>query len=447
MEELGRIIGEYFDGISPDAPFNLTVDEFLFDDFLEELKGSKGIPSGRVYSALGEVRCDFRGNKYMALAIASYQVVLFYRLGPDTSSNAYVQKISSSEAYEGLRGDDYWYGGRHTKAPADGEAYQEKLWALLKRSFRIKDIPEAKRWGDNDRYVQYPKSQNIFGEQPRTYRIKFADEFKRLGLEPNMGIRYEQFTKLVFRESRVSEFIKRIVFSFYCVWDGRSSDEIERKAAASTREREKKAKDKFRIELAPTPAFYMNGALVDHRQGRIPTYYLWKFGGSPAHIIRRGRHFIQDEDYKDWLPAGTQYIDPEEESLLLTEQNENDLPSGIKKAIGSGEIELLPAGRFSILILGFHDRKEYERLGPPVRPEPVFRLVGGLKARRNAYYPFALPAVQMTEDYREAYRSIFIDSREYPLEDGLCRIPEERLEARLRIPPCPAFPQHNGDRG
>ncbi len=428
LERLGRIIAEYFDEIKgQDEGYNLLVDEYLFDYFLERLEEKQKISRRRVFYALRDVKCNFHGNKYEALAIASYQVSIFYQLGSDTSQDAYTKKLISSEAYSNLHyPHDYWYQDTPRTAPEEGCAYQEKLWALLKKEFGIKDIPEPKAFHASGRYVQYPKSQNKLGEQPRTFRIKYVDKFIQLGLEPNMGITYEMFDELVFNGSMKPDFIKRLVFSLYGMWDGRSFNEIEKRIKVSAKERELQARNECFIQVEPEPKIFINRKELEIQKNRIPDVYLWGFSEFSDVAIHKGAYFIEDEEgYDDWLPT-RRLINPEDsEERVLIVANLGKLPHFIESAIAKGDVQKVKLGYYTILILEFKSRAEFEKIGIPLKRKPVFKLTGGLKVNGNTYYSFALPTVQLTEGQDKAkYKHVFIDSKKYPLSDGFFKIPE-----------------------
>lgn len=426
LEKLGLLIRNYFKYITPqNEKYNLCVDEFLFDNFLERLQTENEIQHKTVYSALRSAKCDFHGNPFIAMAIAAYQVVVFYTLDASTTSDAYNEKLFSSKAYNGMTYSDYWYDSSNS-APSEGEALQEKMWALLKRSFRINDIPNNMRFGARDRYVQYPKSQNILGSSMRTFRIQYADRFIQLNLEPNSGIAYETFEKLVFNRNQYfsNKMLRRLVFSFYCMWDGRTYHEILNHITKNNIEQ--KAKDEFLIQLQPEVRFFVNGQRLDLSKDKIDDKYLWKFNEN-KYLTRKASVFIKDNDYKDYLPLSkNKAVDIDEEILILSVQKE--FPQPVESLIESGKIEFLNMGKYSVLVLTDTNRDDLEMLGINVKPIPYLQLVGGLKLKRNTYYDFALPAIQLTDKISNkiTYKSIYIDLKEYPLKNGFCKI-EEKL--------------------
>ena len=213
-----------------------------------------------------------------------------------------------------------------------------------------------------------------------------------------------------------------MIFSFYCMWDGRSFSDILNRRKPITREQiEQKAKDEFLIQLEPEIKFYVNKTLVDLSKDKLNDKYLWKFD---EYFTRKGTYFIKDSDYNDWLPYN-RAIDAEEEVLILTTQEK--FPSYVENLRKTDEIEVLNAGLYKILILRLKNRESFENFRIPVKTQPYFSLVGGLKIRRNTYYSFALPSVVLTENKNDKtrYKSIYLDAKEYPIIDGIAQLPKE----------------------
>lgn len=423
LEKLGHIINDYFEYITPEnEEYNLCVDDFLFDTFLDKLYKQEKITKARVYFALRTIECFFNSNEYVSLAIAAYQVVVFYTLDATTTSDAYNEKLFNSSAYYGFTYQQYWYGGDN-EAPYGGCSLQEQMWALIKNKFRISLIPEHMGFGARDRYVQYPKSQNILGSSMRTFRIRYADKFIQLNLEPNQAISFEKFQDLVFSKSFTNKMLKRLVFAFYNMWDGRSYHQILEHISKETIEQ--KAKDEFLIQLQPKIRLFINKHEIDPSVNKIDNRYLWHFS-EMSHLTTRATIFIKDSDYNDWMPvSNTKTIDPEEELILLTDMKV--FPSYIEEFVEDNKIEIIKIGLYKLLLLQSLERKDFETLGINIKPIPYFTLVGGLKKKRNTYYDFALPSVKLNDDVEgsESFTSLYIDSVEYNFENGLIKIPED----------------------
>lgn len=432
LEKLGIIINAYFEYITPQHEgYYLIVDDFLFDNFINEMKTKYNIDSQQIYLAYRMLKCNFHDNPYIALAIAAYQVMVFYTLESNTSSDAYNEKLFSSKAYEGLYYQEYWYQYFSPYAPPEGQSFQERLWALIKKMFKIKNIPDNTCFGDRNRYVQYPKSQNLLGISMRTFRIGYANVFLEKGLEPNLGITYDLFEKKIFDRNQYSsnKFLRRLVFSFYNSWDGRSYEEIKNRTKNSTIEQEQRAKAEFLIKLQPEIQIYINRRLINYGTEKINDKYLWKFDDN-RFLIRKGTVFIQDTDYKDWLPKYRKNVDEDDEILIITEQT--FFPNYIKNLIDAGKIEIFKIWKYTLLLLTSFSREDFDLLGIPVKPLPSFSLIGGLKLKRNTYYDFALPSVKLNDTIKNKnfYKTVFVDEKEYAIQDGIAYINVELKTGR-----------------
>lgn len=431
LEKLGHIINDYFEYITPEnEEYNLCVDEFLFDTFLDKLYKQDKITKPRVYLALRIIECFFNSNEYIALAIAAYQVVVFYTLDANSTSDAYNEKLFNSTAYSGFTYQQYWYGGDN-EAPYDGCALQERMWALIKEKFRISRIPEHLGFGARDRYVQYPKSQNILGSSMRTFRIRYADIFIQLNLQPNQAISFDKFQNFIFPSYFQNKMLKRLVFAFYNIWDGRSYHQILEHISKETIEQ--RAKDEFLIQLQPRIRLFINKQEIDPKVNKIDNRYLWHFS-EMTNLTTKATIFIKDNDYNDWMPVlNSKAIDPEEELLLLTDMT--IFPSYIDEFVEENKIEIINIGLYKLLILQSLERKDFELLGINIKPLSYFTLVGGLKKKRNTYYDFALPSVKLTDEVEDknSIKSLFIDSIEYSFENGFIRLPENLGEGRHYI--------------
>lgn len=422
LEKLGLIIIKEY--ITPqNKDFYLLVDEFMFKSFLEKLQEKYKISPDGVYSSLKDLKCNCHGNPNVAIAIASYQVMIFYSLDKEASPDAYNEKLLSSEAYKGITYQAYWYQETAPCAPEEGQAFQEKLWALLKKSFKIANIPDNKKRNEMDRYVQFPKSQNILDTSIHTFRIKYADQFIKKGLEPNKGITYQKFSNLFFdkKQDYDDEILKRLVFSFYCMWDGNSYQEIIEGKCLTREQREKEAKTEFCIQIYDEVKIYINKEPINLNESQIDDKYLYRF--NKHGIINKGYVFIKDSDYNDWIPYN-RAIDPEEEVLILTTE-QTDFKKNIKDLISKGEIEVISAGKYKVLILSLKDRGSFDHFNIKLTQIQYFNLEGGIKSKRNTYYSFALPIVKLIKNKDDKkYQSIYLDSKEYPIKQGQGTLPE-----------------------
>ena len=98
-----------------------------------------------------------------------------------------------------------------------------------------------------------------------------------------------------------------MIFSFYCLWDGRTFEEIYNKRNYSIRERALQIEKKqIFVQLAPEIKIYINEIQIDLNKKIIDDKFLWKFYGygftSEYFSTEKGYVFIKDNDYQDWVP-------------------------------------------------------------------------------------------------------------------------------------------------
>lgn len=414
-EKLGRSIYDYFiQRTSPNESFNLCIDFYTY----EHCANHAGLSESDIKCLLSGEGMYSVNNSWTALAIVALEIKIAYDIETDkdlqTSYNRRVIK-------------NFHYMNNEVEVQQFYRAYQDDIWKRTKELFakekRYLDIPKPKR--GSGRYVQYPISQRIIDG---ISIIKYADIFIDIGLEPCQLLTYEYFKGLVFNQNEFfrNEMIRRMIFSFYCVWDGRSFYEIRnRKRTVTQEEREKKARDEFFIQLEPSIRFFINNNEIDLMQDAVPEKYFWRFDNNPF-LTSKGFIFLKDNDYQDWLIQQPQNkkIDPEEELLLLTKQE--NYPDYIESLRNSGEIEVIPVAdkKYYLLLLNLKEKGSFSKLNIEYTSEPYLSLVGGLKSKRNTYYSFALPSVKLLENLydKTQYKSILLDSKEYPVENGMVRL-------------------------
>ena len=228
-----------------------------------------------------------------------------------------------------------------------------------------------------------------------------------------------------------------MIFSFYCLWDGRTFEEIYNKRNYSIRERALQIEKKqIFVQLAPEIKIYINEIQIDLNKKIIDDKFLWKFYGygftSEYFSTEKGYVFIKDNDYQDWVPCHGS-VEPDEELLIITAYC--NLPSYINDLKESGEITVYESGQYKFLLLNLNDKEKFKKFEIKLKTPPLISLIGGLKCKRNTYYPFALPTIKVNEEiYGNNYiKKIFIDGREYPLIDNKCKIPHNLSNGKHSI--------------
>ncbi len=412
-QKLGKALYEYFlQRTSPNESFKLLIDTYTY----EHCAHQAGITEKEIENLLKGEGTDYISDSYSALAIVALETKIAYDIETDSDLvNSYNNRL----IYK-LR---YFYDNNSVQQFYRN--WQDDIWFKAKKLFekekRYLDIP-IPRSGPGC-YVQYPVSQRIING---TSIIRYADRFIQLHLEPASGITYQIFEGLVFNRNdyAYNKMIRRMIFSFYCVWDGRSFRDILDRRRALTREQiEQKARAEFLIQLEPEIKFFVNKKQINLSKDQLNDKYLWKFDEN-VYLPRRGSYFIKDSDYNDWLPYN-RAIDAEEEVLIITKQTK--YPSYVENLRKTEEIEVISAGLYKILILKLKNRDSFEKFRIPVKTQPYFALVGGLKVKRNTYYSFALPSVVLTEQKydKSKYKYVYLDAKEYPIENGIAQLPEK----------------------
>lgn len=409
---LGHAIYEYFlQRTSPHEEFTLCIDTYTYEHCAKQA----GLTENEIELLLSGDGIYSVSDSYSALAVVALEIKIAYDI--ETSE-------SLRDSYNPRLVKNISYFGDINEVQQFYRDVQDSMWDSVKRLFatqkRYLAIP--KPYTGPYCYVQYPLSQRIISGREI---IEFADRFIDLHLEPYSGITFELFEGLVFNRYEYSddEMIRRMIFSFYCMWDGRNYDDIICRRRVLTREeQERKAKDEFCIQIEPEIKFYINKTPIDLFNDRIDDKYLWRFDEN-KYLTRRGTYFIKDSDYNDWLPYN-RAIDAEEELLLLTTQSH--FPSYVERLRNTDEIEVLTAGLYKILILRLRNRESFEVFRISVKTQPYFNLIGGLKIKRNTYYSFALPSIVLNEQEfdKRKYTSVYLDAKEYPIEEGIAQIPE-----------------------
>lgn len=232
-KKLGKAIYEYFlQRTSPNENFKLCIDTYTY----EHCAHQAGLNDKEIESLLSGEGINYIDDNYCALAIAALETKIAYDV--ETESN--LVNSYNSRLIDKLR---------NFKDNNDVQQFykdsQDVIWLKSKKLFetekRYLKIPVPKTGPGC--YVQYPLSQRIVNG---TFIINYADKFIALHLEPASGITYQIFEGLVFNRNKYSNMIRRMIFSFYCVWDGRNSKDIlNRKKPLSREQIEQKAKTSF----------------------------------------------------------------------------------------------------------------------------------------------------------------------------------------------------------
>ena len=398
LESFGKIIFDYFFSITKEnQPFYLFVDEFLFEKFIEDSKYSKDA----ILKALDEYRCKTK-NPFVAISIAAYQVKIQYDLTDFAfrDENSYYERLVKN--YRSLSNEKiigtYFYGDN--LCPPLGEADGEKIWTLAKNKFkeagRILQIAEFHN--NAGRFVDLPKFHRIDlgGKNIRGFLFAYADIFIKKNIVPGQFLSFDEFLDLLGISSSddiASSARNRLIFNFYNIWDGRSSDCYSSDSKVEVnRIRVKKDEDESEciIEYSGKEnssfKIFVNKEVVDSEQER--QRILSMVSGHKIVFVR----YSENSDY--WLDV---------------KRTDRELKN-IKD-----KLEVLSEPKSSSFFTCNGKNFKFEISEYKYRTR-AFDVVGGIKIKpfRNVWYSFALPVVKIAD---LSCQKITMDGKEFELEN------------------------------
>jgi hypothetical protein len=392
VEEFGKSVLNYFlMNYNKNTVFKFSIDDYTFSSCAK----NAGINETQLVKSLQMCGTYFT-NPNEAIAIAAYQVKIAGDVKSVTASgtNGYYKKIRDNYPQYANCGSDMEIMNCYFRD------YQIELWNTVKTLFssydRILDMP-------NDhpgpgRYVQYPVKSH---ELSNTELLKWADTFIRQKLLPKqVQLTYSKFCEIFFhcfeRES-----YKRTIWNFYCIWDGRSYNEIISRAYKVTGHQSKKNKLEILLEMNETEITFCE---KDNGKNILSTKIISSLIYSATNIIYF-KPFCESGLYE----PSKEPVELGSEIVLLTE-NKLQLEEGLIKQV-TQKIDRLNITAYlckvtnnicSILNL------KIQSTVPPVR------FVGGLRKRNGHYYSFCLPVIEFTEPQGKAY----INAKEIPIKNN-----------------------------
>lgn len=404
VEEFGKSVLNYFlMNYSENSEFKLSLDDYTFLFCTENVE----INEDELIKSLQRCETSFR-NPNEAIAIAAYQVKIAgdVKSVTDSGNNGYYQKIR----------DNY---PQYANCEYDSEIMnsyfkdcQIRLWKTVKALFslhsRILNIPNDH--SGPGRYVQYPVESH---ELSNTEILKWADKFKLQGLLPNqIQITYQKLCELFFHRY-ISESYKRTVWNFYCIWDGRSYNEIINRTHKVTGDYSKRDEFNILLEINESEiSFYKknNGENIFSAQIISPLIYSFK------NIV-----YFKPFNESGLYESSEEPIELGSEIVLLSENDsllkENLLRQVTQKVDGLNITAYLCKATKEICSLL---KLKIQSAIPP------FRFVGGLKKSNGHYYSFALPVIEFSAPQTKAY----INANELPVKNN--RIYLEEVKESLK---------------
>lgn len=383
LRKFGQTVLNYFLINYPNTySFKLSVDDYTFSEFANMARISEDEIISRI-----QAKDTNYGNEFEALAIAAYQVKLVGDLESiqTTGSDSYYQKIKDNYPSYKYADNNYICNGYFFN--------QISLWQTVKELFkkngRELNIPDD-HYGAG-RYVQYPVKSH---ELKNSDLLSWADKFIQEGIKPHdISISYKRFCAIFLQYWR-SESLKRTIYNFYKIWDGRSYADI-----LNRRHRTVTTKDKTAVD---TPIFldYLGSKVEFYNQETGEQIKDYNSLDVLIYSSSNKVFFIQNEDddfyspKKNKIDFGTDFIILSKTTLNI---EDSYLENKITQFIGKTLIEIYVI-RFS--------KEICSKLDITVIQKPPINLVGGLKKSNKCYFTFGLPTIE----FEESQKIMFINS-------------------------------------
>lgn len=401
---LGRKIYNHFlQETSPGAPFLLIIEPTEYEKIKKEVTGNITDVDNALKST-GSLNCVPSSN-YISIAVANFQVQWIYNIAVNQINDGFYTAVKKY----------YQYLSKNTDILSYFEKFQEEMWEKVRDIFakenRELKIPERKG-PVSGRYVQYPKSQRLITWKELS---KYADVFLKTNLEPNQVLPFSDFCEMVRIEynhnfdSEQNLILKKIVFSFYCNWDGSSTEELRIPKG-------KKSQKKFYINRAEVLKNNRFPLRVETENKKL-VFYDNEIKVSEQDVNRKFKNehvlsFLYDDKYQDWIHT-TRPLSPESSLLVLVEKSHYWDATKFKRHFYT-KLGLYDVYRFETCNKEIAD---FAKLRFEIKKE-YFKIIGGIRAincyhYRNdvlgAWYDFALPKIKL--NFKDNTR-IFIDSKE-----------------------------------
>jgi hypothetical protein len=409
LTKLGQNIYNYFlDNTDPGEPFLLLIEPSEYEKLKEE--------TGNI----NDVECALKSTDnpcsiptdYISIAVANLQVQLIYAIAIEQIDDSFYTEMK--KFYLNLKED--------SDVLRYFERFQEDMWEKVRKVFakknRLLQIPKQKH--GSGRYVQFPKSQRLITWNELS---KYADLFININLQPYQVLPFSDFCSKVYMvynynfNDEQNEIIKKIVFSFYCNWDGSPTEKLR--------------KPKKREKL---PLFIKNRMILSENKFKFtlrienekPIYYFDGDKKSEQDVKKTFQNkqilsFLYDEEYEDWKYT-TQPLHENDRLLVLI--NKSDICD--KLDIWHRQRDFI---FFTENYYVYHfqncDNNIAKSAGLSFITKEYFTIIGGIRVIncyyfRNdvlgAWYDFALPKIKL--NLKNNIR-VFINSKEIIINNNI----------------------------
>lgn len=383
LKKFGQTVLDYFLINYPNTySFKLSVDDYTFSEFAN----MAGLLEDEVISKIQAKNTNY-SNEFEALAIAAYQV----KLVGDLES---VQSAGSDSYYQKIKGNYPCYKYSDNNEICNGYfSCQVSLWQTVKELFRKKgrvlNIPQD-HYGAG-RYVQYPVKSH---ELKNSELLIWADRFIKAGIKPNdINISYKKFCSKFVPNCR-SESIKRTIYNFYKIWDGRSYADI-----LNRRHRNFTPKDKTAVDT-PIVLDYLDSKVEFYNQEtgeQINDITILEplFYSSNNKVF-----FVQNEDDDFYSPKKNK-IDYGTDFIIILKNALNIADSYLENKI----TQVVNKNLIAVYVIRF-SKEVCAKFDISVVQKPPINLVGGLKKSNKCYFTFGLPTIE----FEEPQKVMFLNS-------------------------------------
>lgn len=380
VEEFGQSVLNYFISNYPEnMEFKLSIDDYTFSSCAE----TANLDENELINRLQHKELYFRNSKE-ALAIAAFQVKIAGDVESVTASGSdgYYQKIRDN--YPQYTNCKNW-----EIMNSYFKNWQIELWTAVKKLFalykRHLDIP--KDHSGPGRYVQYPVKAH---EISNTQLLRYADTFIRRGLLPNqLQISYKVFCEMFFSRF-VRESYRRTVWNFYCIWDGRSYNEIITRTKSSHSSKTIREKFNVVLEIDENEIYIYDKATGENI---VDKKLIESFLYSNSNLL-----YFKEYDESGLYELCNGTIELDCEIVLLTEK---------ELLIDKFTIRKIHQPRDGVILYAYickttKDLCSLLNLKIQEVKAPI-KFLGGLKNRQGHYYDFALPIIEFSEEQSKAF--------------------------------------------
>lgn len=442
LVSFGKAILDYFcSNFDEETEFKLSIDDYTFDECVHIAQ----VDEAKLLQALQKQETLYEDNALVALAVGAYQV----KIGGDvvklqeTGTDSYYEKIREyypqykAQSVQDIMNNYFWES-------------QDKLWrtiqALFNNNKRKLLIPHERE--RSYRYVQYP----IYArELTNTKLLRWADIFIERNIAPNQpDMSYYSFcnrlnNKLHLEfQNNLTEAVKRTIFNFYKIWDGRSYKEILNRKPRSPYTKNNTGS----ATLVPTIVEIYDDTLRFYTESGEPVTDIHRIQrlcfleSNKTHLIRYEGDDVYTVQHGE-IEEGSRCAVLSFRKILNNEElscgEYNNITNSFKTKLTGHENEQTTDGEQAIRIYVYEFIAENplcKKLGLAIKPLTIpVRCLGGLKKRNGHYYSFCLPVFEFDFNNEQlGDKPPQAKQKEVRLDYQAVRLDNNRLDLNKPVP-------------